>query len=61
VYVCVCSISKKTFDTYYLSSFLNKIIYLGLNYIILVFSRFIGLFQVCNDVSDQVLDIFEII
>jgi hypothetical protein len=45
--VCVCSILKKNICAiYYLSSFLNKIIYLGLNYVILVFSRIEGLFQV---------------
>jgi hypothetical protein len=43
---------------YYLSSFLNKVIYLGVNYVILVFPRFGGLFQVYNDGLDQVLKTF---
>jgi hypothetical protein len=43
---------------YYLSSFLNKVIYLGLKYVIFVFPRLGGLFQVYNDVLDQVLKTF---
>jgi hypothetical protein len=40
---------------YYLFSFLNIVIYLGLHYVILVFPRLGGLFQVYTDVSDHVL------
>jgi len=45
----------------FLSSFLNKVIYLGPNYIILIFPRLGGLFQVYNDVSNQAIDTFETI
>jgi hypothetical protein len=58
VCVFVYFISKKTCAIYYLSRFLNKIIYLGLHYVILVFPRLGGLFQVYNDISDHVLDFF---
>jgi len=51
--VCVFVFYKlKKYAIYYLSSFLNKVIYLGLYYVILLFPRLEGLFQVYNDVSD---------
>jgi hypothetical protein len=59
---CVCSISKRTCVIYYLSSFFfffNKVIYLGFNYVILVFPRLGGLLQVNNDVQDQLLKLVE--
>jgi hypothetical protein len=57
--VCVCVFYKlKKYVIYYLSSFLNKVIYLGLHYVILLFPRLEGLFQVYNDVSDHVLGLF---
>jgi hypothetical protein len=52
--VYVCSISKKKCSIYYSFSFLKKVIYLDLNYVILVFSRLERLFQVYNDVSNQI-------
>jgi hypothetical protein len=61
-FVCICVFYKsKTYVIYYLSSFLNKVIYLGLQYVILVFPRLEGLFQVYNDVSDHVLGLLAII
>ena len=61
-FVSVCVFYKsKTCAIYYLSSFLNKVIYLGHQYVILVFPRLRGLFQVYNDVSDHVLGLLEII
>jgi hypothetical protein len=51
--LCVFVFYKlKKYAIYYLSSFLNKVIYLGLYYVILLFPRLEGLFQVYNDVSD---------
>jgi hypothetical protein len=58
LFVCYKS---KTRTIYYLSSFLNKVIYLGLHYVILVFPRLWGLFQVYNDVSDHILWLLVII
>jgi hypothetical protein len=50
VLIFVCSVST----IFYLSNFLNKVIYLGFNYVILVFSKLEGLFQVYDDVSYQI-------
>ena len=44
---------------YYLFSFLNKVIDLDLNYVILMIPKLGRLFQVFNGVPDQILDTFE--
>jgi hypothetical protein len=61
-YVFVCVFYKwKICAFYYLSSFLKKVIYLVLNYVIMIFLRLWELFQVYNDVSNQVIEIFKTI
>jgi len=50
---------SKTCVIYYLSGFLKNVIYVGLNYVILVFPNLGELFGVYSDVSDQILGLLK--